>query len=240
VSDEFFVGYLEAPAETRRRLRRVAWTVMALALLVAAALAWATGPFDRASFEFAKLDEFQGTIEAQPVPVLIAVSGERFPLVLPGKHGAASTVAPFAGAGVTLRAKRIIRGATTMLEIDPASVVRGAFEPAASGLSDGGVTTWAGEIVDSKCFLGVMNPGRLEVHRACALRCIAGGIPPMLFSHDETGKEVRLILVGGDGTPLNDSILPFVGHPVTVQGRLEHRGRLDYLYVAAMERSKTR
>ena len=240
MSDDFFVGYLEAPAETRRRLRRIAWTLTALAIVAALVLAWATGPFDHASFEFATLREFQGTVEAQPVPVLIATSGERFPLVLPGKHGAAAAVAPFAGDGVTLRAKRIARGGTTMLEIDPASIARGAFEPAASGSSDGGVTTWTGEIVDSKCFLGVMNPGRLEVHRACALRCISGGIPPMLFAHDANGQEVRLILVDRDGKPAGERVLPFVGRPVTVKGRLEHRARLDYLYVDAIADSKTR
>ena len=28
------------------------------------------------------------------------------------------------------------------------------------------------------CFLGVMKPGRSKPHRACAVRCISGGIPP--------------------------------------------------------------
>ena len=44
-----------------------------------------------------------------------------------------------------------------------------------------GKQTFVGEIVDSKCFLGVMNPGRLTPHRACAIRCISGGVPPVLL-----------------------------------------------------------
>ena len=39
-----------------------------------------------------------------------------------------------------------------------------------------GAVTLTGEIVDSKCFLGVMNPGNLKPHKACAIRCISGGI----------------------------------------------------------------
>jgi hypothetical protein len=44
-----------------------------------------------------------------------------------------------------------------------------------------GTQTLIGEIVDSKCYLGVMNPGALIPHRACAIRCISGGIPPVLL-----------------------------------------------------------
>ena len=71
MSDEFFVGYLEAPPEARRRLRRTALAMIALAFALAVVLAWATGPFDHASFEFATLTTFDGTIEAHPVPVVL-------------------------------------------------------------------------------------------------------------------------------------------------------------------------
>ena len=57
-----------------------------------------------------------------------------------------------------------------------------------------GEVTIIGEIVDSKCYLGVMNPGRTKVHRDCATRCISGGIPPMLVTADAT-----YLLVGTDG-----------------------------------------
>ena len=39
--------------------------------------------------------------------------------------------------------------------------------------------TLIGEIVDSKRYLGVMNPGNGKVHRDCAVRCLSGGIPPI-------------------------------------------------------------
>jgi hypothetical protein len=75
-----------------------------------------------------------------------------------------------------------------------------------------------------------MNPGRLEVHRACAIRCIAGGIPPMLFARDEHGGEAHLLLLDAQGRPVNDRVLGVVGRPIEVEGRLERRDELFYLY----------
>ena len=146
-------------------------------------------------------------------------------------------IAPFAGVPVTLRGKRIHRGDTTMLELVPGSIER--YAPAlpadgtpipASNVEVLGHAIFTGEVVDSKCYLGVMNPGRLEVHRACAKRCIAGGIPPMLAAHGDDGKEAHLLLVKPDGRPFGDAILPLVGKTVTLEGRLERRDGLYYLY----------
>jgi len=247
VSDEFYVGYLGAPPATARRMKRTAWALIVLAAASATALAIATGPFDRATFEYGTEREWRGTFEAAPVPVLIArkqpASGlpfaalERFPLVAQGKFGAGPSFAGWDGAAVRFKATRIVRQGTTMLELVPGTIVRdepslpvdGSPAPA-SQIQDLGRSTFSGEIVDSKCFLGVMNPGRLEVHRACAIRCIAGGIPPMLFARDAEGREAHLLLVDPNGHPLNDRVLGFVATPVTIEGRLERRDDLFYLY----------
>jgi len=250
MSDEFFVGYLPMPESTARHMRRVAWGLVLLACVVATVLAVATGPFDHVTFEYGKVSAWQGTIEVNPVPVLIVRAAEpgspfgslvRHPLVAPGKHGADALVSAFDGLPVTLRGTRIVRDGTTMLELVPSSIERYAPTlPAdgtpmpASAIEDLGHATFDGEIVDSKCFLGVMNPGRLEVHRACAIRCIAGGIPPMLFAHDTHGREAHLLLVDADGNPLNDRILELVARPVTLEGRLERRDDLYYLYVSRL------
>ena len=74
-----------------------------------------------------------------------------------------------------------------------------------------------GEIVDSKCYLGVMNPGHLKPHRACAINCLRGGIPPVLLSRDETGAPVQTVLVSGDERLLRDWILEFVAEPIEVE-----------------------
>jgi hypothetical protein len=247
VSDDFFVGYLPVPERTARRMKRAAFALVLVAIVVAAGLAAATGPFDRARFDFARATTWRGTIELRPVPVLVSRAESpgaglaplvRYPLVAPGKHGAADLTAAFDGVAVRLSGKRIEREGTTMVEIVPGTIERderalpadGTPAPA-SRIDDLGPATVTGEIVDSKCFLGVMNPGRLEVHRACAKRCIAGGIPPMLFARDAAGRESDLLLVDAQGRPINDRILGLVGRTVTLTGRLERRDDLRYLYV---------
>ena len=254
MSDAFYVGYLPPPPESARRMRRVGIVLVVLAGVVAVALAVATGPFDRAQFDYANERAWQGRLEAAPVPALITTeylsSGspfgviERYPLVAPGKHGADGLIAGFDGVTVRLKGKRIVRDGTTILELVPGTIER--FEPSlpadgkpapASKVHDMGHATYSGEIVDSKCFLGVMNPGRLEVHRACAIRCIAGGIPPMLFVREEGGREAHLLLVDASGQPLNDRVLDLVARPVTVSGRLERRDNVFYLYADTWARN---
>jgi hypothetical protein len=246
MSDTFYVGYLDPNPQTARRLRQLAASLVVLAAVVATVLAIATGPFDRGTYEYAAEREWQGRIEATPYPVLITMTRavansprggyERFPLVAEGKHGAGALVAGLDGATVRLKGRRIIRQETTMIEVVPGTIER--YEPSLKetksmprqDVEDLGVVTFTGEIVDSKCFLGVMNPGRLEVHRACAIRCIAGGVPPMLFVKESGGREAHLMLVDSRGLPLNDRVLDLVGYQVTIEGRLERRDDLHYLY----------
>jgi type 1 fimbria pilin len=232
VSDEFFVGYLPMPPATALRMKRMAAAIVVLGASTAAALAIATGPFDRATYEYGKTAAFEGTLRVAPTPTLVAAD-RTYPLVAEGKHGAAPLIAGLPDQSVRLSGTRILRDGTIMLEVVAGSVMPlgSALTPAAR-IEDLGSAGLSGEIVDSKCFLGVMNPGRLEVHRACAKRCIAGGIPPMLFTHDAQGNELHVLLVDGNGQPVNDRVLPLVARPVTLEGRLERRDGLHYLYVS--------
>ena len=77
-----------------------------------------------------------------------------------------------------------------------------------------------GEIVDSKCYLGVMKPGRGKPHRACAVRCISGGIPPVLMVRDTAGIASYFLLTDLDGGALNDRILDLVAEPVEIRGEV--------------------
>jgi hypothetical protein len=85
--------------------------------------------------------------------------------------------------------------------------------------------TLAGEIVDSKCHLGVMNPGDGTVHRDCASLCLRGGIPPMLRVRDATGDDALVLLVGRDGRAIGPALASIAGLPVTVRGRLTRDAR---------------
>ncbi|MFO1512850.1 MAG: hypothetical protein U1F83_08070 [Verrucomicrobiota bacterium] len=89
-----------------------------------------------------------------------------------------------------------------------------------------GKQTLLGEIVDSKCFLGVMNPGQLTPHRACAIRCISGGVPPVLLVRQQDGPAAYLLLVSADGKPVNKQVLDMVAEPVEITGDVERQGEL--------------
>lgn len=89
--------------------------------------------------------------------------------------------------------------------------------------------TLKGEIVDSKCYLGVMNPGSLTPHRGCAVRCISGGIPPILLVRQEKGPPLYFLLVSSDGSPVNKQVLDMVAAPVEITGNIVRQGELSIL-----------
>lgn len=236
----FYVGYAPPPQAIRKRARRLAAALIGAGGALSAALAATTGPFGPGVFEYGIVGRFEGTIEAHPYPVLVVDDAaaesplrrlRRLPLVAPGKHGADPLVAGFDGRRVTLRGKRVVLGNDVMIELVPGSLAPAHDAPAVrTSPRDLGTVTLAGEIVDSKCFFGVMNPGRLEVHRACAIRCIAGGIPPILYVRDRGGAEGWVFLLSSTGRPVNDAVLHLVARPVAIEGRLQSRDGRFYLY----------
>jgi hypothetical protein len=86
---------------------------------------------------------------------------------------------------------------------------------------DLGAATLHGQIVDPKCYLGVMKPGEGKPHSDCAIRCIAANIPPVLKIINDSGDETLLILRGENGETINRQILKYVGIPVSVTGKIE-------------------
>ena len=111
-----------------------------------------------------------------------------------------------------------------MLEIIPDSI-RSAGTGAGLAQPVGlGVSTFVGEIVDSKCYFGVMNPGNGKVHRDCAARCISGGIPPALTVRDAAGTVRTILLASSDGRALHREVLDFVAEPVKITGQLFQAG----------------
>ena len=83
-------------------------------------------------------------------------------------------------------------------------------------------------MVDSKCYLGVMNPGRGKVHTGCAARCISGGVPPAFLVNDEAGTPVLLLLTDARGEAVRDAVLPLVGRGVRLTGRLSKASGVLY------------
>lgn len=242
--DEFYVGWAQraAPAQARftaRTARRIA----AIALLAIAGLAATQAPLPDARFEFGVARQFSGEIALMPYPVLRvarpAGAVAAYLLVGEGKHGAEATVGAFAGQTVSLHGSLIHHGEHTMIQVQPGSVRPAAPRQrlADTIVNDLGPLTLRGEIVDSKCHLGVMNPGQRRTHRACAKLCIRGGVPPILLVEDGRGGMAKLLLTDRRGAPLRDEILALVGDPIEVDGRVQS---FDNLLVMRVEPTSMR
>jgi hypothetical protein len=227
---EFYVGYLpRAPKCLAHVVFRITVALTALVLVIGLVLVFGQQPFARSTFEFQQYREFTGLVEMNPYPALLVERPgagaeqppySRYLLVAPGKHGADSDVRGFAGKRVSLRGSLIYRDGQTMIELLPGSLaLRSSAPPNQPKDTQLGEVTVVGEIVDSKCYLGVMNPGRTKVHRDCAARCISGGIPPMLVTGDAT-----YLLVGTDGRQLNQEVLDMVGETIEVHGTAVRSG----------------
>ena len=252
--DELYIGYLpQTPAGIARFLRLAVPLLVLLVVALGLLLPILHRPFDPGVFEFGQTRELAGWIEEHPYPTLLttdtpggrrgaatAADGEREPgelsrllLVMLGKHGADDAVAGLGGHAVRVRGTLIERAPQRMLELSdepsgdpqppsPTLALIRASEPL-------GEVTVRGEIVDSKCFLGVMKPGRGKPHRSCAARCISGGVPPALYVRDRDGNERFLLLVDSAGEPLAARVLTYVGEPIEITGQLEQRGETLYL-----------
>jgi hypothetical protein len=73
-----------------------------------------------------------------------------------------------------------------------------------------------------------MKPGDGKTHKACAVLCIRGGIPPIFASPLTDGSLRYYVILDRDGRPLSgeslEAILPFVADPVQVIGDIGHDG----------------
>jgi hypothetical protein len=235
--DEFFIGY--APPMPPGLARFVTRIVIGLAC---GASAWAVTvaaghvALEGGTFEFGHPQRFAGTIVERPYPALRLDDADQNPtplllLVAPGKHGADTLVHGLDGRHLMLSGTRVRRGAHTMIEIEPASLVPGeaSASSGASALaqtesSGVGPITVRGEIVDSKCFLGVMVPGSGKTHTACASLCMRGGIPPALYVQDHAGHSVLMLLTGISDEAIGSQALHIVGEAVDVNGTLRRQG----------------
>src|SRR4051812_7253040 len=216
---EFYVGYLPIPRGLKKVVRVIAGLLGVIVAAIAILLVLAQSPFAPATFEFRDYRNLEGVLLTEPFPALVVPGGPAWLLVAPGKHGVQTPVAD--GRAVRLRGERIYRGEDRMLEALP-----GSWQDAGPGMSAGeialGDVLLTGEIVDSKCYFGVMNPGNGKVHRDCAARCISGGIPPAFVVRDAAGRTKTLLLANW-----RREWLDHIAEPVTIHGHLARSaGRL--------------
>jgi len=241
MNDDLYIGWqTHAPKSIGSYVRRAVVFLLLLAPVLAVVLVLAQRTIGVAVFEWGDIKTFAGVLRSQPYPhLLVARPGKSaggasaYYLVAPFKFGLKpETVAALDGKPVELKGTLIYRGNQTMIEARPESLrmrpnpSKALIAEASSATEALGRQTLVGEIVDSKCYLGVMNPGRLTPHRACAVRCISGGIPPVLLVRQEDGPPLYFLLVSGEGRPVNKQVLDMVAEPVEVTGEVERQGDL--------------
>jgi hypothetical protein len=238
--DEFYIGWQgRAPVGIGSHVRKTVVALVILALGAASILPLVQRTIGVAVFEWGTIKTFTGLFELKPYPHLLVQRPGReagrsaYYLVAPFKFGLnADTLAAFDGKDVSMEGTLIYRGNQTMIEARPESIKPAATEAmpvAESTVVNLGRQTLLGEIVDSKCYLGVMNPGNLTPHRGCAVRCISGGIPPILLVRQQNGPPLYFLLVSSDGRPVNKQVLDMVAEPVEITGEVLRQGELSIL-----------
>ena len=239
MNDEFYIGWeKKAAPNIGRGVHKIGVALLALALVMPLALAMSQRLIGTSVFEWGNLKTISGILQTEPYPHLLVprpgrAAGEAFSsyyLVAPWKFGLnAKAIAPLNGKSVAIKGTLIYRENQTMIETKPewiAATTNASPTREPSPFISLGRQTFIGEIVDSKCYLGVMNPGRLTPHRACAIRCISGGAPPILLVQPKDGLPVCLLLVSAEGKPVNKDVLDMVAEPVEITGEVERQGDL--------------
>jgi len=254
MKSEFFVGWMEKTPEGQGKfLRRNLLLLTGIVALVGAALVISQRGFTDSVFEFGQLTTLEGILVDDPVPMLkiltvnsdpINPTFERILLVGFGKMTALNAINKMEkahgdlwGKPVRLRGSLIYHDGKKALELTE-------DEKAFQGWGDESITypenqfqemgrhRLVGEILDPKCALGVMKPGFGKPHRSCAIRCISGGIPPLLRVKLEEGRNRYFLLTGLEGEPINEEVIPYIADQIRICGDL---AQLDYWNVLRID-----
>jgi hypothetical protein len=212
--------------------RRVTGLIL-LAVSIAVLAAALQRPEPAAHFEFGQVRMVEGDLRLEPYPVLVTPGGEggvtSFILVGRGKRGPQELVAGLDGRHVRVSATLAWRGVHRLLELEGPPADLGPARAAEAPMEDLGPVTLVGEVVDGKCNLGVMVPGVGATHRACAVRCLSGGAPPLLVAREPGGRSATFLLVTPEGRAPGREILPLVAEPIRLRGQAVRSGDLQLL-----------
>ena len=253
--DKIYIGWQdEMPEKNKKALRKLLIPIFVLIPVLVFIIVYFTKPFNTHAFELGNVMTFTGIYYSQPMPVLVLdegqspIKGQNHALLVGyGKNGAGTFINPMEKEKGALNGRRVKLSGTliygdgrVLLELtDRDNSVLEVYEMAISTEVDyyKGNKVLEGEILDPKCWFGVMKPGEGKVHKSCAIRCISGGIPPVLRV-DVDGKNEYYVLANKSKL-LNQDVLPFVAEPVSVQGEVEQingwnvlwtgKEKIDYL-----------
>jgi hypothetical protein len=260
--DEFYIGWQQkAPQDFATHIRKVLAILAVLFVVSSGILALKQKKFSAASFEFGQLTEIKGVYQQFPVPsVKVTTQQDAFghvsyitiPLVGYGKFGAEGTIADLEKErNTTLDKKLVIFKGTllysdgkTLLQIDKndnplvsVSTLNSSPDPAPA-IKELGTLQLTGEVLDPKCYFGVMKPGQGKPHRDCAIRCIAGGMSPVFYVRNEKGEANYYLILDANGKKMNDELKDYVADPVSLEARAVQYDDWVVLYVNGKDKIK--
>lgn len=254
-TNEFYIGWMrKAPKSYAKFAKKYLLILFSFAIIVAILLAISQKQFSTANFEYGQLTEVKGIYFNSPVPCIKVANGKNIwgnlsyitiPLVGYGKTGADGILADFEKENnisldqkkLTLKGTLLYNDGKTILQIDKddnpvlnisADKISADLLPQKKVL---GIQIVNGEIIDPKCYFGVMKPGEGKPHRDCAVRCILGGIPPMFLVKNEKDEANYYLLVGANGEKINEAIKNIVAEPVSIEAKLVQYDDWIVMYV---------
>ncbi len=233
--DDFYIGWSDRiPGEYLTKLRILVSMIFLVTSVLVTTWILQQRPFADSVFDYGNQTQYTGTIFEYPAPLLrISINGatQSIPLVNFGKFGVKEILdhmkeeyGDLSNKVVTLSGTRIEYDDRVWLELSDGihsikEVKDGYTNP--QEILEIGTLEVHGEIVDPKCFFGVMKPGFGKVHLSCAVRCIAGGIPAILTTNPLPGEKAEYyFLTGIEGKNINNDLLKYVGMPVSIRGEL--------------------
>lgn len=253
MSTEFYIGWMPtAPATFAKHMRKVLLVLFALVTITGISLGLFQKKFSSGSFEFGKLTSVKGIYFNQPVPLIKIINGRDIfgnlsyvtvPLLGFGKMGAEGVIASIEKEKhvsinqreITLKGTLLYNDGKLLLQVDSNdSPLMAVGNIAGADMlpqkKDLGKMIIRGEIVDPKCYFGVMKPGQGKPHKDCAIRCILGGIPSVLRVVNNIGATNYYLIAGTNGEKMNEAVQHFVGEPVSLEAEAIQYGDWIILY----------
>jgi hypothetical protein len=254
-NDEFYIGWMhDAPKSFASWIRKYLYVLLPIIIALGVLLALSQKKFGTGNFEFGTLTEVKGIYFSKPVPVVKVVDGKdiwgaenyiTIPLIGFGKHGADGVIADIEKQkNISLEAEEVTFKGTLLYNDGKVLMQIDANDKPLVNVADAKINTVdlqkakqlgtidiKGEIVDPKCFFGVMKPGEGKPHKDCAVRCILGGIPPVLKVANENGDQNYYLIVGANGEKMNEAVQDYVASPVIIHANAVEYGDWIVLYV---------
>ena len=168
-----------------------------------------------------------GVLTAAPFPTLFVAPDATHPrghvLLLAGEGKLGPPVPPeWDGRVVTAEGAILRRGDLDMMQVTSTSLQDTKLPPPPQQ----SLGRWRieGEICDGKCQAGAMQPGRGIAHRACAILCLNGMVPPVFVTTAPLDGQEFLLLGDRDGGPGDGRWHALVGLRVRLEGDVQRRG----------------